>query len=304
MILFFSIKATNEDIMKIIPRTLILALFFCFQATDSTGCTLGPIGPGAIRSCKDEKQYLTDENCVKTVQLGYADGRPCFYNCTECAPGFKLFENAYCYPQEGRCDRVEIVGSAIVFLESLKNDCTKIKNPVCIPGDKCPANYYGRPTDYTKCQACPEHSTSPEGTTDKSGCKCNVGYYGDTGALNPECKKCPDNATTNQSGSMTIGECLCKAGYYGTLTDENSICMKCPANSTSTAGSKTIDDCQCNKGYYKNGASCERCPSIGNVYGTTETSGATSINQCYIPSNTSITDTIGTFNFVSVCNYE
>ena len=277
---------------------LIFVFIFSFNTpANADDCTMS-------NDCSDAKyEYYLGENCATYYPQHWPSPKTndiCLYECNTCDAG--------CVKTTVKCDTsTSTCGDQYyIIIGSFASECGEyISIESCIPSGNCPANYYKTHLALNPCgcAACPEHSTSPANTADKSGCKCNVGYYGDTGALNPECKKCPDNATTNQSGSMTIGECLCKAGYYGTLTDENSICMKCPANSTSTAGSKTIDDCKCNKGYYKNGASCERCPSIGNVYGTTETSGATSINQCYMPLNTDIEDETGTFDFTSDCYY-
>lgn len=95
--------------------------------------------------------------------------------------------------------------------------------------------------------------------------------------------------------------CSCNSGYYVKGQGEATCsCVKCPvANSTCSSDSYFT----CNKGYYKNGNTCSRCPSSGGVYGTTSSSGATSITECYIPSGTSGSDASGNFTYTGNCYY-
>lgn len=65
----------------------------------------------------------------------------------------------------------------------------------------------------------------------------------------------------------------------------------------------------CLPGYYGtyvkglNKPTCTQCPSSGGVYGTSA-AGSTAITECYIPSNTSITDSTGTYEFTDNCDYK
>ena len=63
---------------------------------------------------------------------------------------------------------------------------------------------------------------------------------------------------------------------------------------------------RCAAGYYGTPTSlsdgCYRCPSSGVVYGTSA-AGSTEITSCYMPSETSMTDDSGTFQFTSDCYY-
>ncbi|MBQ3039318.1 MAG: hypothetical protein IJD41_02030 [Alphaproteobacteria bacterium] len=63
------------------------------------------------------------------------------------------------------------------------------------------------------------------------------------------------------------------------------------------------DTFACIQGYYKDKMSCNRCPSSGGVYGTTKSSGATSITECYIPSGTDFSDSSGTWEYDQNCYY-
>lgn len=99
----------------------------------------------------------------------------------------------------------------------------------------------------------------------------------------------------------TSYHCSCNSGYYannqGTMLCD---CLGvCPANSTCNNASFFY----CDKGYYKNGSGCTRCPSSGGTYGTTASSGATSITSCYIPSGTSGSDSSGSFTYTGNCYY-
>lgn len=110
-------------------------------------------------------------------------------------------------------------------------------------------------------------------------------------------------------------EFRCAAGYYDngryTLAGSTTPCSACPDNATCAAGGTP----SCRKNYYRTSTtvaitgatiySCPACPTLGDneVAGLTSTSGATSISRCYIPSNTNISVTEGTYQFTSNCNY-
>lgn len=63
--------------------------------------------------------------------------------------------------------------------------------------------------------------------------------------------------------------------------------------------------CTCDRGYYTSAPyECSRCPSSGGIYGTTANTGNNKITDCYIPSDTSMTDDSGTYVFTSPCYYK
>ena len=103
------------------------------------------------------------------------------------------------------------------------------------------------------------------------------------------------------------GYCTCNAGYYAKVTYDNN-CFSdcdcsgvCPSNSTCTSATSFT----CNKGYWKNGSVCTSCPpSNYGGYGTTASTGATSISECYLPAGTTSSDTTGTFQFTQKCYFE
>lgn len=60
----------------------------------------------------------------------------------------------------------------------------------------------------------------------------------------------------------------------------------------------------CDQGYYNDTSGiCLQCPSSGGIHGTTAGTGATSITECYIPANTSLSDTGGTYTYTQDCHY-
>ncbi|MBQ8294238.1 MAG: hypothetical protein IJX89_02530 [Alphaproteobacteria bacterium] len=63
----------------------------------------------------------------------------------------------------------------------------------------------------------------------------------------------------------------------------------------------------CEKGTYKDSvgtdSSCSDCPSLGGVAGTTSSAGTTSRTLCFIPSDSSVSDSSGTYIFTSDCFY-
>ena len=127
-------------------------------------------------------------------------------------------------------------------------------------------------------------------STDKCEYQCKSNYYNAGGLMMlgspPNCKACPAHATCTDPDYPPC----CDGGYY--LIDHNYV---------ETGGGATVTR---TKDY-----ECPRCPSIGGVYGTspwvcyTELPTPSFITKCYIPSNTNITVTEGTFQFIQNCNY-
>lgn len=67
--------------------------------------------------------------------------------------------------------------------------------------------------------------------------------------------------------------------------------------------SLTADVFSCKQGYYKNRMDCMPCPELHGIAGTTETSGATGLSQCFLSTQLSFTDDNGTFQFDENCFY-
>lgn len=109
----------------------------------------------------------------------------------------------------------------------------------------------------------------------------------------------------------------CGVGYYGTATGANNEgCTKCTSAPTG-AQYTTENSCawECSSGYYSNGSTstCTRCPNSSTLgwlnseltsytYGTTATSGATAITECYLKPGT-FYDSTGTFELTGNCSY-
>ncbi|MBQ8474011.1 MAG: hypothetical protein IJ500_04100 [Alphaproteobacteria bacterium] len=109
----------------------------------------------------------------------------------------------------------------------------------------------------------------------------------------------------------------CGVGYYGTATGANN--EGCTACTSAPTGAQytTENSCawECSSGYYSNGSTstCTRCPNSSTLgwlnseltsytYGTTATSGATAITECYLKPGT-FYDSTGTFELTGNCSY-
>ena len=132
-----------------------------------------------------------------------------------------------------------------------------------------------------------------------------------------------------QSG---VGSCMkrCKEGYYQTWKGRWDFehdwpgslrCQKCPANSVHCepgteghSGEIGLTMFKCEKNYYrvdKNSSTssyvnyeCQHCPSYASVPTVTAGTGATSVNQCYVPNTQHMRDAAGNeFRFSDKCYY-
>ncbi len=132
-----------------------------------------------------------------------------------------------------------------------------IANNACV---SCPANFYldySGADDQSDCVACYANMTSGEGSSNKTQCRCNPGFYGPLGGPCLPCAKatyannlgqsacslCPSNADSDvQSDALT--DCACVAGYTGA---NGSTCTTCAANKyKTTTGSHACTDCVAN----------------------------------------------------------
>ncbi len=103
----------------------------------------------------------------------------------------------------------------------------------------------------------------------KASCTCTPGYYAITNGCTP-----------------------CTAGYY---------CSKATmVQYTYAAGGSTA----CPKGTYQGNSgmiSCNACGSLNGLTATTSGTGKTKVTDCYLPSNSNLTDSIGTYQFTGNC---
>lgn len=180
----------------------------------------------------------------------------------------------------------------------------------------------------TSCTSCPSGTTAYTVTADSMSVKgCTVTYKlckkSQTIKVCPS--KCPSESWSDdasQTGRQIRCnraeqkcEYKCKRGYYNTATGSSTTCHTCPSNGSCLNGFSVC----CNSGYYseteqryvdvggwfqqQNITTCERCPELENFYGKTSRLCANSITQCYIPANTAINATEGSYEFTSDCNY-
>ena len=124
-----------------------------------------------------------------------------------------------------------------------------------------------------------------------------------------------------QSG---VGGCMkrCKEGYYQTWKrwdfehdwPGSLRCQKCPENAVPCTADLDGNRIKCEQNYYRidNAPStssyvdmeCIRCPYYGAVPTVTTGTGATSVNQCYVPNTQHMRDGAGNeFRFKSNCYY-
>ncbi len=115
---------------------------------------------------------------------------------------------------------------------------------------------------------------------------------------------CNSNGTYSCSCGVGMGSVSCASGYMGTAKyqyingqDNFTGCYKCPSNATCSGNTIT-----CNAGYYKTGNTCVRCAYQDGVFGTSP-AGSTDDTACYVPPNTNLTDTSGTYIFTNNCYY-
>lgn len=134
-----------------------------------------------------------------------------------------------------------------------------------------------------------------------------TGYTGNVGIVGVQTSCSPDGQTYScYCGADTSSSAYtlkCASGYYGTASysynygHNFSGCTKCPANATCAGGNGSTFVCA--RGYYKNGNICSQCPSSGTTTGV----GATLITQCYLPSGTTFSESVGSGTYTANCFY-
>jgi len=134
----------------------------------------------------------------------------------------------------------------------------------------CAVNEFSAPAADV-CTKCPEHSSSPAGSTAGGDCQCNGGYTGTNGQV---CAACAPGKYKVGLGS---GPCVeCPSNTYSGESAQSKLehCLSCPAQSTASGtGNTRIGECLCDKGTYQDipeGGSqwvCESC-EVG-TYGNT-----------------------------------
>ena len=194
--------------------------------------------------------------------------------CTSCKPGYEL--------KTITADSSRVYECSISYDTCVKSETPPTPSEPC-EGLPCEGATFEKPrTDSTNAGRitwCNENRNSCE-----YSCKDN--YYNaavipGTSAGSVSCKPCPENAQCFGGGLC------CNQGYYVTR-----VRLGTTVNSTYTY-------------------SCHRCPSLGNVTGTTtsltcpvlDEGKNSAITFCYIPKDTAVTIESGTFTFTEDCYY-
>ena len=155
----------------------------------------------------------------------------------------------------------------------------------------CPAGTYNEFPDMTNvsdCIACSTNSVSPQGSSNRTNCMCNIGYTSSGPGLciacvrgtykdiagTAACTLCPFESLSPDAAT-NLNNCTCNPGYTG--PDGSSCeacpagfykdvaghfnCTQCPTFSSSPPGSRNLSMCACSPGYTGPlGGPCEECP--------------------------------------------
>ncbi|EKX31733.1 hypothetical protein GUITHDRAFT_122074 [Guillardia theta CCMP2712] len=149
----------------------------------------------------------------------------------------------------------------------------------CVPGsfsigynltrcDLCPvATFSPVPlaSDSKVCQACPQNSTSKDGSGSQYDCHCMQGFHGRNGTA---CQPCPVGTYKIPEGDFPCT--FCSDGTYSTVLASPSptVCTDCPEHSTSFQPSLAyVSSCVCVPGYTGGSGACSACP-IGTYKAT------------------------------------
>jgi len=214
-------------------------------------------------------------NCKTTTTVSYYSDRAGFYvgahkrnTCSACNTGYHLVSHTMPSTSAQDC---------IVTWEE------------CVKDTPCDGLVCEGKTSWTNVSG-ENYQTRCNTGTNKCEYQCKSNYYNAGGMLifggTPNCKACPAHAECRIPDNPPC----CDGGYY--LIDHNY---------AEAGGGITVTR---TKDY-----ECLRCPSIGGVYGKTPDRCPTVpptpsfITWCYIPSNTNITVTEGTFQFTKDCPY-
>lgn len=119
------------------------------------------------------------------------------------------------------------------------------------------------------------------------------------------CMTSPSNSGCSQAPGVSASYTMSSycSNYYG-VTQAIAGCFVIGCSGTELTPSNNKLSCVCKKGYYGNATSgCTKCPSSGGIDGTTLGINTTDITGCYIPTDESMSDSIGTFHFSEPCFY-
>ncbi|CAE7688623.1 rngB [Symbiodinium sp. CCMP2592] len=140
----------------------------------------------------------------------------------------------------------------------------------CLP---CPANFFC--PGGSELQSCPSSSTSMQGSSLLSDCRCLRGRYWD--AESAICLACPAGSSTLQEGATSLASCTCMPGFFATQPDNPAVCEACgvgffcagglqtpqpcaPSQTTESDTSANRSQCVCRPGSFLEDGLCALCP--------------------------------------------
>ncbi|EKX35814.1 hypothetical protein GUITHDRAFT_50744, partial [Guillardia theta CCMP2712] len=154
----------------------------------------------------------------------------------------------------------------------------------------CPGGTYNNESRLTfcatGCATCPIHSTSVQGSSSRSDCVCEAGFYdaeaaarsstqgsnatiASSLAAGPDCRRCAEGSYSNGTGSTVCNEecAMCPGGSYSSMGGSTSCTTSGP-------------DCRrCAEGSYSNGTGSTVCiPCASGSYSDVE--GSTTCTAC------------------------
>lgn len=207
----------------------------------------------------------------------------------------------------GNVNLLEFAGRVYACVE----DCPCPPGATGVSCALCDVGFFKEAHGSEGCRACPENSSSPEGSSSARECLCEPGNFRDGAGCIPclpntyktaygdaECTACPDGAHAPEATAGVEG-CVCGAGYTanGAIACEKcaagtfkvapgaAACEECPAN-THSAALKLADEAGC--------IPCQEHSSTSNETGRTERSSCQCDAGYYMLSDTC---TLCTANF-------
>ena len=179
-------------------------------------------------------------------------------------------------------------------IQPIRGGCSSTGTPVT-----CKKN--GTCEKHEDCTSCP-NGTSLTRQNDKCGntyrvcgksLSADMGDFIQTNPCGAECNNCTQQDWTTESNGIVQTQTTFKCDL-----DTNCDC-------------KYTYNYRCVKGYYGRPQSandtnpdtkCTQCPAINGVNGITDGPGKTDKTYCYMPSDKTFTDGIGTYSFATKCN--
>ena len=160
------------------------------------------------------------------------------------------------------------VDSSQLACEACDSGKWKTSNGSAVCSLCAPGKYSMAPAQKVEaaCLACPVHSLSPEGSSDKVACKCLAGYTGEDGE---GCAQCTQGKYKSETGSSAC--IVCGPNTYSNGT-ASTACLTCQQDAVAVTGSSLYSDCKCTTGFSSLGDVCSACEA-GQYKKTLGTSG-------------------------------